>query len=105
MKNITSSISSWCKKYWPNFLMGALYGLMSQFYWLYVVPHATSDQHKLFWIAAIFMCALLCKTADFYAQSQSQKFMYQIHFMMFAIVEVVLIMNYFFAQYIEFHWI
>jgi len=48
---------------------------------------------------------LLCKTADFYAQSQSQKFMYQIHFMMFAIVEVVLIMNYFFAQYIEFHWI
>lgn len=105
MKNIASSISLFCKKYWPNFLMGALYGLVSQFYWLYVVLHATPDQHKLFWIAAIFMCALYCKIADKYVQSRSEKFMYQINFMMFTIIEVILIINYFLGQYIQFQWI
>ena len=98
-------ISSFCKKYWPNFLMGAVYGLVSQFYWLYVVPHATTDQHKLFWIIAIFMCAMFCKIAELYVQSQSSQFMYQINFRIFIFVEIILIMNYFFAQYIEFQWI
>ena len=100
-----TAISLFCKKYWSNFLMGVLYGLVNQFYWLYVVPYATPDQHKLFWITAIFMCALFCKVADLYAQSQSHKFMYQINFMMFSIIEVILVLNYFFAQYIEFQWI
>lgn len=104
LKNITTSISLFSKKHWPNFLMGLVYALLSQFYWFFS-QNMTLDQHKIFLIIAIFICALLCKILNVYTQSQSEKFIYQINFVMFTIVEIILVMNYFFDQYIIFQWI
>ena len=104
MKNIVSSISLFCKKYWLNFLMGVVYGLVSQFYWL-SSPNMTSDQHKIFWIVTIFTCALVCKIADTYAQSGKYKILYRTYYMIFSIVEIILVLYYFISPYVVFQWI
>ena len=85
--------------------MGALYGFLSQYYWLSLAPSMTSDQHKLFWIVIVFVCILLCKIADRYTQAGKYKMLYRTYFVVFAIVEIILILHYFLAQYIEFQWI
>lgn len=105
MKNIASSISLFCKKHAFHFFKGLLFGLFGQFYWLYLLPNITPNQHKLFWIGVVFVCALLYKIAGTYAQSRKDIMFYRTWCLIFTIIEAILVAYYFLSQYITFRWI